>query len=407
MKSDLPRLLEEAGADAVVCFCPGFFEPPAIYFGRMGASKGLLYVVTREDVYLFCSPLERDSAAAAGLKSVEWPELDLGETSGDSPVRVEAKRWIAALRRAGVPGGRVTLSGSLPLPGGIAAVVELLSGTGYELPPSGAADLVFEARRTKDREEIEIMTSVGARAAEVVDAVRAKIANCAADADGYLLTGGARLTLGDLRELSMIEGVKRGLLPVARTILSTGRDAAVPHNFGNDADCVRAGGVVLMDYFPRCAETGYCSDITRTWCVGGAAGDLVESYALLEECHSEAREHIAAGGSPVDTHRAVQELMEARGVPAGLKKPAGHEGFCHPLGHGVGFEIHEAPHLGRRDLPREDVFEVGNVFTIEPGIYFPDRGWGMRLEDTVALADEGLRTLTPAARDFVIEIGGG
>jgi len=70
-------------------------------------------------------------------------------------------------------------------------------------------------------------------------------------------------------------------------------------------------------------------------------------------------------------------------------------GYVHGLGHGVGFELHEAPSFRASAGPKEGVLELGDVFTLEPGLYDPEEGFGVRLEDLVTLGEGGLENLTP------------
>ena len=76
------------------------------------------------------------------------------------------------------------------------------------------------------------------------------------------------------------------------------------------------------------------------------------------------------------------------------------------VGHGVGFEFHEPPQIPHYGNPGEGISLVeGMVFTIEPGLYYPDKGYGVRLEDTWALDDSGkLSCLTDFPRELVIPV---
>ena len=81
------------------------------------------------------------------------------------------------------------------------------------------------------------------------------------------------------------------------------------------------------------------------------------------------------------------------------------DGYTHSLGHGVGIDIHERPSLSH--IQRDDKLQVGNVFSIEPGLYFPERGFGVRVEDLFVVAENGeLVSLTPFRKDLVIPLKG-
>jgi Xaa-Pro aminopeptidase len=82
-------------------------------------------------------------------------------------------------------------------------------------------------------------------------------------------------------------------------------------------------------------------------------------------------------------------------------------GYCHSLGHGLGLNVHETPFLSQLDS-NNDMIEPGSVFTIEPGLYYPDRGMGVRLEDTYWMRPDGeLERLSNFPTDLVLEMRGG
>jgi Xaa-Pro aminopeptidase len=133
---------------------------------------------------------------------------------------------------------------------------------------------------------------------------------------------------------------------------------------------------------------GYASDCTRTLAVGDPPDDLLAVYDLCLRAQAEALAAVRAGA------RAADVDAVARDVIAG----AGHgDHFGHPLGHGVGLDIHEAPRLG----PGQDtVLAPGMVVTIEPGIYVPGRG-GVRIEDLVIVTDDGAERVTGYPKELV------
>jgi Xaa-Pro aminopeptidase len=99
----------------------------------------------------------------------------------------------------------------------------------------------------------------------------------------------------------------------------------------------------------------------------------------------------------------VCEFFEERGHPTVLHTPGTAEGYVHSLAHGLGLNVHEAPYFPTTFEAYK--LQPGNVFTVEPGLYYPDRGYGVRVEDTVYLNEKGeLEVLTDCPYDLVVEL---
>jgi Xaa-Pro aminopeptidase len=149
------------------------------------------------------------------------------------------------------------------------------------------------------------------------------------------------------------------------------------------------GDLVLLDFGAR--YQGYCSDMTRTVVLGAASEQQAEIYDVVLEAQRAAIDSISPGalGSEVDS--------VARKVIA----DAGHaQRFNHGLGHGVGLAVHELPGLGKTSTDR---LEVGEVVTVEPGIYLPGDG-GIRIEDCVLVTADGAEVLTSARKESLLEL---
>ena len=99
------------------------------------------------------------------------------------------------------------------------------------------------------------------------------------------------------------------------------------------------------------------------------------------------------------------DYFEAKGHPTARTHPGGHDGYVHSLGHGVGLDIHEEPRLSI--APGNDTLLMpGHVVSVEPGLYYPERGFGVRIEDTIALqADGSVLNLTHFPYDLVVPMG--
>jgi Xaa-Pro aminopeptidase len=215
------------------------------------------------------------------------------------------------------------------------------------------------------------------------------------DAEGNPLTVGAVKRFIRLRALELD-------ITEEDTIFAQARDAAIPHSRGEDDDILQVGKSIVFDIFPKHLHSGYFHDMTRTWCIGFAPQEVQAAYDDVMHVFKETR---AAMKIDVET-KTFQEMaldyFESKGHPTHRTNAGSMDGYVHSLGHGLGLNIHEAPSMS---IYSNGKLEAGNVFTVEPGLYYPDRGFGIRVEDTVFLDDEGnLQTLTDFRYDLVLPI---
>ena len=176
-------------------------------------------------------------------------------------------------------------------------------------------------------------------------------------------------------------------------IVASGPLSAHIHHTPSDRAFER-GDFVLMDF--GCKSDGYCSDLTRTVIVGPASEKQASIYDLVLEAHYAGIDAVAAGAPTGDVDNAARSIIDA----------AGHgDHFGHPLGHGVGLDIHEAPRVGsssEEDL-EAPALVAGDVITIEPGVYVDSFG-GVRIEDCVLVTDQGCETLGASRKDKLLEL---
>jgi len=115
-----------------------------------------------------------------------------------------------------------------------------------------------------------------------------------------------------------------------------------------------------------------------------------------------AMENVAAGVACRSVQEKVCDLFEGRGHATVRSRQGTEEGYVHGLGHGVGLAVHEAPRLGGPPSNTQPL-EKGMVVTVEPGLYYPSRGLGVRIEDLVVLGADGRPVnLTPVPYDLEI-----
>ena len=169
--------------------------------------------------------------------------------------------------------------------------------------------------------------------------------------------------------------------------VASGPNSAVPHHEPSDRQ-INAGEPIWLDLGARL--DGYCADLTRMLCLGNPSERLRETVGLVGRALDEAEAKVKPGVDGKQADAIARDIFtEARCGDA----------FIHSLGHGLGIDIHEAPRLSRFF---EDELKARAVVTIEPGIYFP--GWGgVRIEDTVAMVEDGIEILTGAPKDWIID----
>lgn len=170
------------------------------------------------------------------------------------------------------------------------------------------------------------------------------------------------------------------------TILLTGARTSMPHGVPSDRK-IEAGDFVLFDF--GATYNGYHSDMTRTVAVGSATDEMREMYQLVLDAQMAGIKALNAGVKCADVYDAANSVLKARGMD---------KYFRHGLGHGVGLEIHE----GYSASPRsKNTYEVGNVTSIEPGIYIPDK-FGIRIEDVCYLSPHGRENLSNVTKQLII-----
>ncbi len=163
-----------------------------------------------------------------------------------------------------------------------------------------------------------------------------------------------------------------------------GRSTSMPHGF------VKGHGVQRGDVLVSGAGAnvdGYRSELERTMIVGEPAPEQERAFAAMLALQSRAIDTMAPGVPAAEVELATVRLAEELGVADRLR---------HHVGHSIGLEGHEAPFLDRGD---DAVLEPGMVFTVEPGVYFPELG-GFRHSDTVVVTAGGTRVMTPYPREL-------
>ena len=327
----------------------------------------------------------------------------LRRPEGDN-YKATAQLWADVLSEMGVRRGRVGIYGAWQINQAIAlydALREFIPQ--YEFVAEGKNTLFEQAMLTKDQQEISRLKSVAERANSVMEKVWNHIAGLDVEGEFLFDGSGRQVTIGDIKRLVRRELMACGLEDT-NTIFAQGRDAGFPHSRGEADMPLRIGQAIVFDLFPREQGGGYHHDMTRTWCIGYAPPEVQETYDTVMQAFDIS---VEAFGLNKPTHlmqEAVLDHYEAKGHATIRSDPRTMEGYIHTLGHGVGIDIHESPSISH--TKREDVFQIGHVLTIEPGLYYPDRGYGVRVEDLFVIDESGtLVSLTTFRKDLVIPLG--
>lgn len=407
MKKDLDTLMEAKGLDAILVVGPAAHNPAMHYFtGNVHVGvTGRLVKKRGEEPVLFYSPMERDEAAKTGLETRNLAEYDyrqlLKDSDGDAALAF-AKLYQRMLTDLGITAGRVAIYGEVEI-GAVFAVFNLLGELmpGIDIVGEAGGAVLNSAMETKDEEEIERIREMGRVTTEIVGRTAQFLQSHKAE-DGVLVgADGGPLTVGEVKRKINLWVIELGVENPHGCIFAIGRDAGVPHSVGNPEDVLELGKTIIFDIFLQEEGGGYHYDFTRTWCLGYAPEAEQKLYADVREVFDDVMGGLEANAPLKPLQDRTCELFEGQGHPTINSDRMTQEGYVHSLGHGLGIKVHEEPFV----LSPGASLKPGVVVTIEPGLYYPEKGMGCRLEDTVWVRpDGGIEILAEYPYDLVLPV---
>jgi Xaa-Pro dipeptidase len=169
-------------------------------------------------------------------------------------------------------------------------------------------------------------------------------------------------------------------------IVSGGPNSANPHASPSDRK-IRPGDLLVVDW--GAAVNGYISDLTRTFAVGEVKEEYRKIHQIVLEANAAGREAGKPGVTCADVDKAARDVIEKAGYG---------KYFTHRTGHGIGMEGHEEPYMRGDNI---QLLELGMAYTVEPGIYLPERN-GVRIEDNVVITETGAECLSDMQRGLVV-----
>ena len=172
-------------------------------------------------------------------------------------------------------------------------------------------------------------------------------------------------------------------------ITAYARGAADPHHIADDSRG-RHGDCVILDIGGM--WNNYASDMTRTVFIGEVSDRQKEIYNIVLEANKRGIAMAKPGNKMSDVDRAARDYITEMGYG---------EYFTHRTGHSIGLEDHE---VGDVSMVNDEIIEVGQCFSVEPGIYLYDEGIGVRVEDIVLITEDGCEVLNNYPKDDIIVV---
>ncbi len=356
--ASLASALKEAGLDALFGWSP--VTMGYLHGFKEGAHERFLTLAIHADgrVRLICPALSESQARRAGIEDIHsWRDgedpLPLFERLGDD--------WNL---RSGILG----VDDELP-----AQMLLKMQGVLPAALFKAGGPVVSSLMQIKDEQELAQLRKAGKIADDAYDAALARIK-----------PGMTEMQVdGLLREEMRAQGGKPTFC-----IVAAGAAGAEPHHV-SDHTPLKQGDVVLLDF--GCEVEGYQSDITRVLCLGAASADAMQAYDVVFRAHYAGRKAIQPGVTAESIDAAARKVIEDAGFG---------EFFVHRTGHGLGLRGHEDPYIVAGN---DEELKAGQVFSVEPGIYFPG-SFGVRIENIVTVTGDGHESLNREPSPTLLEL---
>jgi Xaa-Pro aminopeptidase len=385
----------KSGPPPLLFYADGYRFPDVYHVTRFLTPDPIIALEQDGEVVIVAHPLEegrarKESRAREVLGIDRFGAKELLAT-GITREELDAEITKRFLESRGLR--RVSVPPSFPL-----GMAERLRARGIEL---AVAQDLSDRRRAKRPDEIAALEATQRATEDAwargVDALK----RATVRKDGTLELDAAPFTAERLRAIVESRLLELGCASEG-AIIAPGKQAADPHMIGSGP--LRAGEAIVMDIFPQSKATRYFADMTRTVAKGEPPEEIAKIYEITKRAQDAGIKALRPGITGREVHALVEDVIWGAGYDTQRpgqqrsKNGGAPRGFIHGTGHGVGLEIHEMPSVGPSGI---QPLLVGDVVTVEPGIYLPELG-GVRLEDMLVITETGSRNLTRAPRELVV-----
>jgi Xaa-Pro aminopeptidase len=409
MKSDIDGLMQENDLEALWVSGSADHNPNMVYFtGLHHISNAILMKKRNRPPVLFYNSMERDEASKTGLEMhnlLIYPDPQRLKKCQGNYIKAYTEVYHDLLKDMKISSGKISISGHVDAGTSYILMTALQKAIPkIEIAGMLHSDILRIARMTKDTNEIDHIRKVGKFTTDVV-AMTADFLSHQNEKESVLVDkDGKPITVADIKQQLRLWLTQRDLETPEEIIFAIGRDAGVPHSAGNPSDVIRTGIPIVFDIFPCEAGGGYFFDFTRTWCVGYAPDAVLKLYEQVYEVYQTLISELKDNVPFSNVQDRACELFSRLGHATIADQPGLEEGYVHSIGHGLGLAVHEKPFAGVDASPM-DILKPGVVFTLEPGLYYPSKNIGVRLEDTFACINPGkFEVLAHYPLDIVIPL---
>ena len=395
MRTYLDTLMKEQNIDALWVVGDMKHNADMVYFTGVHEVRqvDLFKRVGKLPLIYHFVDMEREEAEKSGLETHSYDAekpLDkyLEDHHGDLEQAV-AYRMRDVMVELGLSNSRISVSGS----SSIHVTLNLIDRLRELLPDMELTTFVRnspiqQARLTKEADEMERIRKMGQITTQVVRRTADYLSSQNVKNDHLVDEEGKPIRIADVKSLINLWIAELGAENPEETIFAIGRDAGIPHSNGNPDDLLELGKPIVFDIFPCEKGGGYFYDFTRTWCLGYADDETFKLHQQVLEVHQKIIKALKPYSPLKDYQTLTCELFTEMGHKTVADQYNLTEGYVHSVSHGLGLDIHESPFSGI-SATEWDILLPGVVFSVEPGLYYPSKGTGVRIEDSVFINPVG------------------